>query len=83
MPVGVLATRLAGVVGRLVIEKTGLQGTFNFGLKWAADLAGAEPSGDAPSIFTALQEQLGLKLESSRGPVEVLVVDHVEQPTPD
>ena len=45
------------------------------------DVPAADP--DAPSLFTALQEQLGLKLESTKGPVDVLVIDSVEQPTPD
>jgi uncharacterized protein (TIGR03435 family) len=81
-------------VGRTVVDKTGLSGRFDFDLEFAPDqlpqgppLPGApspppiDPNG--PSIFTALQEQLGLKLESARGPVEVLVIDHVERPTPD
>ena len=67
-------------VGRIVVDNTGLTGAFDIDLDWAQD-----PSADAagPSIFTALQEQLGLKLESSRGPVDVLVIDRVEPPTPD
>jgi uncharacterized protein (TIGR03435 family) len=75
-----LAQRLSPIVGRVVIDRTDLTGKFDFELKWAQD-----PTADAagPSIFTALQEQLGLKLESARGPVEVLVIDHVERPTPD
>jgi uncharacterized protein (TIGR03435 family) len=75
-----LAQRLSPIAGRVVVDRTGLTGKYDFDLKWAQD-----PSADAagPSIFTALQEQLGLKLESARGPVEVLVIDHVERPTPD
>jgi uncharacterized protein (TIGR03435 family) len=68
-----------------VINRTGLAGEFQFELSWLQDMqAGAAPAAanDGPSLFTALQEQLGLKLESSRGPVEVLVIESVERPTP-
>jgi uncharacterized protein (TIGR03435 family) len=77
---GSLAQSISPVVGRVVIDRTGLTGTFDFELKWAQD-----PTADTtgPSIFTALQEQLGLKLESTRGPVDVLVIDRVERPSPD
>ena len=77
---GSLAQSLSPVVGRVVLDRTGLTGKFDFQLKWAQD-----PTADTtgPSIFTALQEQLGLKLESTRGPVEVLVIDRVERPSPD
>ena len=70
-----LARFLAGPnvrLGRPVIDKTGLDGVFDFSLEWTTDP-------DGPSIFTALQEQLGLKLEAKKGPVEVLVVDHAEK----
>jgi uncharacterized protein (TIGR03435 family) len=65
---------------RPIVDRTGLTGTFDFHLEWTPDLATVPQSDDAagPSIFTALQEQLGLKLESAKGPVEVLVIDHVE-----
>jgi uncharacterized protein (TIGR03435 family) len=88
-----LATNLSrsytSVLGRNVIDRTGLTGTFDIHLKWAFDpLNGPRAGSDAtppdlagPSIFTALQEQLGLKLESTKGPVEVLVLDHVEKPS--
>jgi uncharacterized protein (TIGR03435 family) len=76
---------------RIVIDKTNLAGRFDIQLKWTPDEGEApfDPGGNplppadssGPSIFTAIQEQLGLKLESARGPVEVLVIDHVEQPT--
>jgi uncharacterized protein (TIGR03435 family) len=71
-------------LGRNVIDGTGLRGAFEIHLKWANDdLTGGalppEPAG--PSIFTALQEQLGLRLRSTRGPVEVLVIDHIEKPS--
>jgi uncharacterized protein (TIGR03435 family) len=68
------------------VDKTGLTEKFDLNLTWTPD-QGASPARSAElnavSIFTALQEQLGLKLESTRGPVDVLVIDHVEQPTPD
>jgi uncharacterized protein (TIGR03435 family) len=82
-----LASNLAGLLGRPVVDKTGLTGKFDIDLEFAADDAiaiggTASSAADAsrPSIFTALQEQLGLKLESSKGPDEVMVIDHVEQP---
>jgi uncharacterized protein (TIGR03435 family) len=67
-------------LGRVVVDRTGLQGSYDVALEYAPDLS--TPS-DLPSIFTAVQEQLGLKLESARGPVEVLVIDHVEHPRED
>jgi uncharacterized protein (TIGR03435 family) len=66
-------------VGRVVVNKTGLDGGYDFTLDYAPD--GADPSDTRPSIFTALEEQLGLKLEPARGPVDVIVVDHIERPT--
>ena len=80
-------------VDRTVVDRTGLSGVFDFTLEFAPELgpgsqpgaAASAPSSDTsapPSIFTALQEQLGLKLESQKGPVDVLVIDHVEEPSP-
>ena len=78
-------------LGRVVVDRTGLQGSFDLDLDFAPESPAAAstgapdapPQSDAPSIFTAVQEQLGLKLESTRGPVEVLVIDRVERPTED
>jgi uncharacterized protein (TIGR03435 family) len=76
-----LTGTLAYEVQRNIIDKTGLTGTFDIDLKWTADNgAAADPDSSAPSLFTALQEQLGLKLQSAKGPVEVLVLDHIEMP---
>jgi len=77
---GDLSRSYASALNRTVLDKTGLTGTFDLHLKWAIE-ASAPDSGDTTSIFTALQEQLGLKLESAKGPVEVLVLDHVEKPS--
>jgi uncharacterized protein (TIGR03435 family) len=85
---------ISNFVQRTVVDKTGLAGTFDIDLTWTPDQLpqGPPPPGapplppidpNGPSIFTALQEQLGLKLESQRGAVEVLVIDRVEPPTPD
>jgi len=73
---------LSNVVDRTVIDKTGLKGEYDFHMKWTSDTA-PQPAADdaAPLLFTAIQEQLGLKLVPSKGPVNTLVVDHVEQPT--
>jgi uncharacterized protein (TIGR03435 family) len=76
-----LVQSLSSVVGRPVADETGLKQYYDFRLEWTPD----EPTGalgdGRPSIFTALQEQLGLKLEARKGPVEVLVIDHVESPS--
>jgi uncharacterized protein (TIGR03435 family) len=82
MPISTLAGRLAPLVNRFVEDRTGLLGVFDFDLVWTPDeTVATDLSG--PSIFTALQEQLALKLESTKGPVEVLVIDSVERPTED
>jgi uncharacterized protein (TIGR03435 family) len=66
-------------MGRKVVNKTGLEGGYDFTLDYAPD--GADASDPRPSIYTALEEQLGLKLEPAREPVDVIVVDHIERPT--
>jgi len=75
-----LAATLAALVSRSTLDKTGLAGLFDAELKWAPDQVAADAA-DGPSIFAALQQQLGLKLAAERGPVEVLVVDRVEEPS--
>jgi len=62
------------------VDRTGLKGGFAIDLEWSPEQKAAS---DKPSIFTAVQEQLGLKLESTKAPVDVIVIDHVEKPTPD
>jgi len=81
-----LAGRLSPLVYRIVVDQTGLSGLFDVNLQFAplpppGAPAGLVPSEDAASIFTALQEQFGLKLESKTAPVDILVIDHVEQPS--
>ena len=87
---------LSRQLGRTVVDKTGLTGNYDFELEWTPDDGGPQPpprpadgsaSGAAApadpgaSIFTAIQEQLGLKLESTKGPLEVVVIDHIEKPS--
>jgi uncharacterized protein (TIGR03435 family) len=96
VPMSTLASALTQTLGRTVLDKTGLTGKYDVTLDWTPEDAsdplskGPEesrqtavppPESSGPSIFTAIREQLGLKLESTRGPVECLVIDHVEQPS--
>ena len=70
---------LTSEAGRPVLDKTSLPGSYELKLDWSPDTAPAGDAATLPSLFTALQEQLGLKLESTKGPVETLVVDHVDR----
>jgi bla regulator protein blaR1 len=78
-----LADELSDVAGRKVIDKTGVSGHADITLKWSDDVAQTQGGADVISIFTAVEEQLGLKLQPSKGPVDTLVVDHAEMPTSD
>lgn len=93
IPVENLIPLLSRTVGRIVIDKTGLTGKYDIKMEYTPDEAqlamtappGAPPptpsDGSSPSLFTALQEQLGLKLESQKGPVQVFVIDRAEKPS--
>jgi uncharacterized protein (TIGR03435 family) len=74
-----LASYLSSILGRKVTDQTSLTGAYTLSLKWTPD---DKPITDnsPPSLVTAIQEQLGLRLESTKGPVEILVVDHAEKP---
>lgn len=76
---------LTGQIQRAVIDRTGLPGAWDFELTFVRPdvAAAASAERDTPSVFTALQEQLGLKLDATRGPADVLVIDRIERPTPD
>jgi bla regulator protein blaR1 len=76
-----LASSLSRVLPRQVMDETGLKGTYSFKLQFLPDQSPPRPDEDGASIFTALQEQLGLSLKAGRGPVEVLVVDSAEKPS--
>ena len=77
-----LALSLSSKLGRTVVDKTGLTGKYDLSLTWSPDDGStAESDSSAPSLFTALQEQLGLRLQPAKGPVETLVVDHIEMPS--
>lgn len=93
-PTEMLAQVLSGILGRPVVDKTSLAGKYDFVLEWTPD-PGADaraqgfgdgvtepaPAPGGPSIFTALQEQLGLRLEAQKGPVENIVIDRAEKPS--
>jgi len=74
--IGTLASLLARPVGHPVVDRTGLTGTYKLDLKFAPNNV---PDSDLPDIFTAVQEQLGLKLEAKKVPAEFLVIDHVDK----
>ena len=96
LPIARLARELTQMLGHPVLDNTELKGVYDFKLQFTPDDRLQPPSGlapdqrlpvppagsNAPSLFDALQEQLGLKLERGKGPVEVIVVDHVERPSP-
>jgi uncharacterized protein (TIGR03435 family) len=96
VPIAKLSRDLTQMLGHPVLDKTELKGVYDFKLQFTPDERLQPPSGlapnerlpippadsDAPSLFDALREQLGLKLESGKGPVEVIVIDHVERPSP-
>lgn len=93
MPISIVMGLLGNLTGRNVVDRTGLTGLWDFEMTYSREaprnqpppgspnIPPAEP--DAPSIFTALQEQLGLKLEPTKAPIEVLVIDSVSEPAPD
>jgi uncharacterized protein (TIGR03435 family) len=97
IPIEALVVALSQEVGRIVVDQTGLKGKYDIALQSTPDrgqvmFKGLEdgkpatdnalpPDSSAPSIFTAVQEQLGLKLISTKGPVEVLAIDHIERPS--
>jgi uncharacterized protein (TIGR03435 family) len=75
-PLGALAAMLRGPAGRPVMDKTGIQGNYDFQLSYAYE---GETESRLPSIFTALQEEYGLKLEPAKVPLEILVIDRVQK----
>lgn len=88
IPINYFAFVLSRVLDRNVIDKTGLEGFYDITLDFVRDFQGVRPDGapppppaDGPSIFTALREQLGLRLVSARGPVEHLVIERAERPS--
>jgi uncharacterized protein (TIGR03435 family) len=82
-----LVSMLSNYFDRPVLDETGLTGLYKFDLTWTPDPPpNADPSAVAqgpagPSLFTALEEQLGLKLESKRRPVSIIVIDHIQRPS--
>jgi len=77
-----LAATLGNVVDRIVLDQTGVTGAFDVDLRFTTEGSPGGVAGDAPSIFAALEEQLGLRLVAATGPVDVLVIDSAERPTP-
>ncbi len=85
--IGMLAASLASITGRPVVDKTGLTGKYDYELEWTPEPDTLRPDSPEPgpaggiAIFTALQEKLGLKLESAKGPVDTVVIDRIERPS--
>ena len=75
------ALNLNLIEDRPVIDQTGLKGKFDFTLRWSTDVAHASEPDAAPSLLTAVKDQLGLRLDAVKGPAEVFVIDHVERPS--
>lgn len=76
-----LADRLSDALSRMVVDQTGLTGAYDISLTWTPDDERG-PADSGPSLFTAIDEQLGLRLEFTRAPVPVLVIDRIEKPSP-
>jgi len=76
VPMSTVAQALSGAAGRPVLDRTGLTGRYDISVDWASS-----PDVDSISVFTAVQEQLGLKLESTTAPLDVVVIDRVERPS--
>ncbi len=86
MPMLPFVRQLTMELGRVVVDKTGLTGYYDFTLRWTPDQGTATPAADGgdlsgPSIFTAIQEQLGLKLVPTKVPTSILVIDQIKEPT--
>jgi uncharacterized protein (TIGR03435 family) len=94
MPISQLAQTLSEELGRMVVDKTGLTGTYDFDIQYALERGSQPISGGSsegqpipfaseptsgPSVFTALESQLGLKLDSGKAPIEIIVIDHIER----
>jgi len=82
IPLRNIVAALSNATGRIVVDRTNLLGNFDWKLEWTPAATIGDTSIDRTSIFTAIQDQLGLKLESQREPLPVLVIDHIERPTP-
>jgi uncharacterized protein (TIGR03435 family) len=84
VPISNFVSMLSQSLDRPLVDQTGLKGTYDITLKCTADdgpSGGQRPETEGTSIFTALQEQLGLRLESTKGPVDTIVIDHIEEPS--
>jgi uncharacterized protein (TIGR03435 family) len=91
--IAALGDALSGFVGRPIVDRTGFRGTLNVELRWTPEGYAVRPGGDneaqrsaappeaGPSLFSAIQEQLGLKLVSTKGPIDALVIEAAEKPT--
>jgi uncharacterized protein (TIGR03435 family) len=85
-PLAALTNFLSNMLDNPVLDNTGLKGLYNFSLeyfdpRWSSIDHLARQLASRPDIFTVVQDQLGLKLEAKKGPVEILVVDHIERPS--
>ena len=76
-----LAHNLEFYEDRPVVDQTSLQGRYDFTLKWTYDISAESEPGSPPSLFTAIKEQLGLRMDAVKGPAEVVVIDHLERPS--
>ena len=81
--VSTLVTHLRNSADRVVVDRTGLTGRFDWDLQWTGDPLAIAAAGSGVSLFTAVREQLGLRLEGQRAVVDVLVVERAEKPAPD